>query len=214
MIIHGGQFVVPGYSFEYPFPATGVYDLSLLEWKQSFDPDAESYTTPDVIKAYYQLYGMEPAARWTDSVVQEWFQGPSTNETSDDIVLTNDPARSGPGQDESGSSTGVVAGGVVGGVLGLALVGCLVWFILRRKRRREVSRRQEDQDLSEHWEYCKEMPADEHALAEMEGKGLMVEAATSANELELPATLKMTVEPVELPGSEAREKGGKFDSTS
>lgn len=44
---------------------------------------------------------------------------------------------SGSMDDNGGSSTnvGAIAGGVVGGVVGLALIGGLVWFLLRRRRR-------------------------------------------------------------------------------
>lgn len=32
-------------------------------------------------------------------------------------------------------ATGAIAGGVVGGVVGLALIGALLWFFLRKRRR-------------------------------------------------------------------------------
>lgn len=36
----------------------------------------------------------------------------------------------------SGTNVGAIAGGVVGGVVGLALIGVLVWFLLRRKNKK------------------------------------------------------------------------------
>lgn len=40
-----------------------------------------------------------------------------------------------PEEEKKTSNTGAIAGGVVGGVAGVALIGVLIWWVLRRKRR-------------------------------------------------------------------------------
>lgn len=68
--------------------------------------------------------------------------GPSSSSRGTSGTATasqGEPSESaGPGSSEGGgsgkkSNAGAIAGGVVGGVAGLALIGLLVWFLLRRK---------------------------------------------------------------------------------
>jgi hypothetical protein len=50
----------------------GVFDLSALEWKESYDPAAASYVTPDVVKSQIETNGRYPDT-WSDSTVEGWF---------------------------------------------------------------------------------------------------------------------------------------------
>ncbi|KAF1990060.1 hypothetical protein K402DRAFT_247218 [Aulographum hederae CBS 113979] len=44
------------------------------------------------------------------------------------------------GDSSSSTNVGAIAGGVVGGVIGLALLGVLIWFLLRRRRRNNYNK--------------------------------------------------------------------------
>ena len=106
-----------------PWPlGLGVFDMTNLVFQDHYDPNAPNYTTPQIIKDYYQDNGMYPS--WDDVGLTEVFQ------SSTDSTLST------PTDDDGGSSshTGAIVGGVVGGVVALALVGVLVWWILRRRR--------------------------------------------------------------------------------
>ena len=53
----------------------GVFDMTDMEWKSSFNPNAGSYVTPDSIKSYSQSNGQYPAS-WDDNTVEDWFKNP------------------------------------------------------------------------------------------------------------------------------------------
>jgi hypothetical protein len=53
----------------------GVFDMVDLEWKSSFDPSADAYVTPDVVKSKIEQNGFYPSD-WTDSTVEWWFTHP------------------------------------------------------------------------------------------------------------------------------------------
>ena len=49
----------------------GIFDLSTMEWRDEYDPDAEPYVTPDAVKA---MNGQSPyPSEWSDTSVQSWF---------------------------------------------------------------------------------------------------------------------------------------------
>lgn len=50
----------------------GIFDLSDLEWKASYDASASSYTTPHVVKTHIEREGRFPPA-WSDTTVKTWF---------------------------------------------------------------------------------------------------------------------------------------------
>lgn len=56
----------------------GVFDMVDLEWKPSFDPSADAYVTPDVVKSNIQQNGFYPSD-WQDSTVEKWFSQPGTS---------------------------------------------------------------------------------------------------------------------------------------
>lgn len=53
----------------------GVFDLTDMEWKSSYDADAGPYVTPDSVKSYTQQNGRYPS-EWEDHVIEEWFTNP------------------------------------------------------------------------------------------------------------------------------------------
>jgi Kelch motif len=50
----------------------GVFDMTTLQWKDSYDAQAESYVTPDVVKSWYAANGAYPAT-WDDPEVKSLF---------------------------------------------------------------------------------------------------------------------------------------------
>ncbi|KAL9034613.1 MAG: hypothetical protein Q9214_006967 [Letrouitia sp. 1 TL-2023] len=113
--------------------AIGVFDLTAMEWKDSYDPRAPSYVTPDAVKDYYRKNGREPV--WDNDVVKGWFTKSSLSQTNSSIVPSSSPTSQ---AGSSGTNGGAIAGGTVGGVAGLALIAfsCLYLIQLRRRRRR------------------------------------------------------------------------------
>ena len=49
----------------------GVLDMSTLQWKSSYDPSADDYTTPQIVKDYIKRNGQYPA--WRSSTLRRWF---------------------------------------------------------------------------------------------------------------------------------------------
>ncbi|PBK60992.1 hypothetical protein ARMSODRAFT_965358 [Armillaria solidipes] len=64
--------------------------------------------------------------------------GSSSRSTSTSPSSTPTPA-SGSSSSGSSSNTGAIVGGVVGGVVGLAIIAALIFFLVRRHRRRPVA---------------------------------------------------------------------------
>lgn len=57
--------------------------------------------------------------------------------TSADTASTT-PTSTGESDDSGASATGAIAGGVVGGVAGLAVIGAIVWLLLRRRSKKQA----------------------------------------------------------------------------
>ncbi|KAH6688519.1 kelch repeat protein [Plectosphaerella plurivora] len=119
-----------------PFPqGVGIFDMATLQWTDGYDAGASAYETHESIRKFYDDGGMS-RVNWNSSEVETLFA----------TQASSTPPSGGGGEDSSagdGDSTsassgppvGAIAGGVVGGVVGLALVGGLVWFLLRKKRK-------------------------------------------------------------------------------
>lgn len=108
----------------------GVFYLTAMEWKDSYDANAEPYITPNVVKSWYATNGPYPST-WNDAAVEGFFTQSSPSSPKTD-------ANSDPGSPQDGSASNkpgasVIAGGVVGGVVGLALLATLFW-LYRRSR--------------------------------------------------------------------------------
>ena len=57
----------------------GIFDLTDMEWKSSYDPSAAAYVTPQLVKSYIQQNGKYPST-WANSVVEEWFKNSNPSE--------------------------------------------------------------------------------------------------------------------------------------
>jgi len=128
----------------------GVFDMTNLEWKSSFDHKPDPYTRPDLVNRYYETNPAYPS--WGSNAIQAAFSSldgspaPVQNASSSSIVPSASPTRTGaagssqaqaPGKSSGGSSTnvGAIVGGVVGGVA-LAILVVASIFVLRRQRHR------------------------------------------------------------------------------
>lgn len=49
----------------------GIFDLSELQWKESYDASAEPYVTPANIKEWYKSNAKYPS--WNDPLIEQWF---------------------------------------------------------------------------------------------------------------------------------------------
>lgn len=73
-----------------------------------------------------------------------------------------------PSSSSSKTNVGAIAGGVVGGVVGLALLGILVFFLLRRRRRESQSSPEMTEDKSQPREMMSPVsPVQSNVLSEM-----------------------------------------------
>ena len=72
----------------------GIFDLTEMQWKASYNATAEPYVTPDVVKTYYSKHGRYPAT-WTTPVVRDWFMKESMSQFQNayhtHIALNNVP---------------------------------------------------------------------------------------------------------------------------
>ena len=60
-----------------PWPqGLGIFDLSAMQWSDSYDSSASAYVTPQLMKAYIEEHGPYPST-WSDSTVKEVFTGKS-----------------------------------------------------------------------------------------------------------------------------------------
>lgn len=50
----------------------GIFDLTTLEWKSSYDPSAEPYQSPRMIKESIANDGQYPSS-WDSPTVEGWF---------------------------------------------------------------------------------------------------------------------------------------------
>ncbi|KAF6829477.1 kelch repeat protein [Colletotrichum plurivorum] len=97
----------------------GVFDMTELQWKDSYDATAAEYDSPQVIKS---LYDEGNVADIKDDGLREILN----------ISRKTEPSES----KETPSPVGAIAGGVVGGVSLVALVVAVIWFLRQRRKRR------------------------------------------------------------------------------
>lgn len=117
----------------------GIFDMSAMQWSDSYDHAAAPYVTPDMVKTYCQQNGREPAS-WSNDIAKSWFTESSVTESA---PQRPDPASQTGLVDSSRSmNINAIVGGTVGAVAAIAFVALLALFLLRRRRRRIHSARQ------------------------------------------------------------------------
>ncbi|MDI1490944.1 MAG: hypothetical protein OHK93_002149, partial [Ramalina farinacea] len=122
----------------------GIFDMSAMEWKDSYDPNAAAYTSPDSVKAYYKQNGSYPTS-WSNDVVRTWFTKAVANNT---VTPFTDAGPASP-TSSLGARKGALAGIIVGGVAALTLIGLFVLYLLRRRRRHAAAAAAPSSDLGD-----------------------------------------------------------------
>jgi hypothetical protein len=104
----------------------GIFDLSSLNWTDAYNHTAALYERSSLVASYYSNNTRYPRS-WADPALQAIFE---TNTAS---IPTIPSPTSSPSPEQG--STGAIAGGVVGGVAALAIIGGVILWCLRNKRR-------------------------------------------------------------------------------
>ena len=61
-----------------PWPqGIGVFDLTDMRWKDSYDATTDPYATPQMVKDYYAHNPRYPASLLENNVQRNWFTGES-----------------------------------------------------------------------------------------------------------------------------------------
>ncbi|PGH28024.1 hypothetical protein AJ80_00279 [Polytolypa hystricis UAMH7299] len=110
----------------------GMFDVSDLSWKDSYDADAAPYEQSKLVQDVY-AFGSGYPKSWDTREVQALFdptdsstkvsQGDTDKESLESIAI------------RTGATAGTIAGSVIGGVLGLAIIAAIVFICLRRRKR-------------------------------------------------------------------------------
>ncbi|KAK7518779.1 hypothetical protein IWZ03DRAFT_413746 [Phyllosticta citriasiana] len=104
----------------------GVFDLNNLVWQSSYNASAAAYDTPQVVKEWYNIGGLNNVS-WDSTAMRDLFLSATTDSSGN----TNSTQESSQG---SSNHAGAIAGGVVGGVAGVALLAGVAFFLIRRRR--------------------------------------------------------------------------------
>ncbi|KAK7210051.1 hypothetical protein V2G26_017229 [Clonostachys chloroleuca] len=143
MVTVGGAGVFGGWTVKDSYPkGLGIFDLTELKWKDEFTPDAPAYKTPDLVQKWYDQGGLD-RVEWSDDVKALFAKKDSSSTTSSASPGATSTSSSTTDQtnqdldktssDSKPNNTGAIAGGVVGGLAALALIGVLIFFVLRRR---------------------------------------------------------------------------------
>ncbi|KAI1809205.1 hypothetical protein GGS20DRAFT_580893 [Poronia punctata] len=106
----------------------GILDMTELEWKDSYDPDAAAYDSPTVVKEWYSA-GRLRDVRWDDDELGRIMTNKSAPMPS---PLTN---RLG----NKPHSTAAIVGGVIGGIAAAVALGILILGFVRRRRKQATT---------------------------------------------------------------------------
>ena len=129
----------------------GIFDLTEMVWKDSYDANAAAYETPKIVKDGIAKNGIYPK-KWDDPIIAQWLVGKSLaspSGTAPSSAPTSTQPQASSSSSVRKSNTGAIAGGVVGGVLGLALLAGLAWFFLRRQRVQKQHAQRESNEKAE-----------------------------------------------------------------
>ncbi|EAQ85859.1 hypothetical protein CHGG_07112 [Chaetomium globosum CBS 148.51] len=117
-----------------------LFDMTDMQWKDSYDAAAGAYERPSVLETWYNN-GSFDQVDWSSEEVRRLFARRSTTPPSSTQSSGPSPTGSGgpdptsTGEPESSSTpVGAIVGGVVGGIGGLALIAVAVWIFLRRRK--------------------------------------------------------------------------------
>ncbi|KAL9602700.1 MAG: hypothetical protein Q9219_001690 [cf. Caloplaca sp. 3 TL-2023] len=116
-----------------------IFDMTEMRWSDSYDANAVSYTTPQVVKDWYAENDMSPT-HFDDPAVRDFFARslPATTDNPTDTATTSSSSTVQSSSSNSQSNTGAIAGGVVGGIAAACLVTALVIYFLRRRRKHKL----------------------------------------------------------------------------
>lgn len=106
----------------------GIFDMSKLSWRGTYDVNAASYESPETVQSWYSEGGLD-TVNWASDEVRSLFA-----KTNDDSSSTGGSSESASDNSSSSTPTAAIAGGVVGGVAAVALIFGLFWFLRRRRR--------------------------------------------------------------------------------
>ncbi|KXH43162.1 kelch repeat protein [Colletotrichum simmondsii] len=109
----------------------GIFDMTELRWTDSYEPQAATYESPDMVKRWYDQGGLK-SVHWTSYEVRALFTNSSSNTTSS--------AR----PQSSELPIGAIIGGAIGGVAGIGLAILVVFFLKRKKRNQVTPGREND----------------------------------------------------------------------
>jgi hypothetical protein len=104
----------------------GIFDLSALNWTNTYNHTAAPYERSSLVASYYSSNARYPES-WADPVLQAIFEANTTS------AQPSSSPTSSPSPEQS--STRAIAGGVIGGVVALAIIGGAIFWCLRKKRR-------------------------------------------------------------------------------
>ncbi|KAK5655592.1 hypothetical protein OQA88_5523 [Cercophora sp. LCS_1] len=113
-----------------------VFDMVDMKWADSYNADAAAYKAPKPVEEWYSKGSLNDVT-WSSGDVQRLFAA-ATDQNPGSGSDGSGSGSSDPNTSDSGSKSSpvaAIAGGVVGGLIGVALVGVLVWFLIRRKKR-------------------------------------------------------------------------------
>lgn len=159
----------------------GIYDMSEMTWKDSYDPDAADYETPNVVMEWYRNGGMENIS-WDSNEVKGLFFNSSSATIGAGVNSTDGSSGN------SSRKTGIIAGSTVGGVVVLAIVGGVVFSLIRRKRRNQYRRPSTTTEIIS--EYRPEpWPKDSPRLRSVT-PGTMVSSPTPTEPIEISGTAR------------------------
>ncbi|MCJ1400388.1 hypothetical protein MMC11_003593 [Xylographa trunciseda] len=174
----------------------GVFDLTDMAWMSSYDPNAPSYQTPQMVKDF--VSNAPTPSSWSSPQLEQLF--------SETRAISTPSHSASPSP--SPTPIGEIVGGIVGGLAGLVLFVLIGWCVFRRRHRRP--RTQGDRLLKQYpltgspqWEDNE--PYDDTRMAEASTDGEVLELVTKERPGELQTS--RAGEAWELETSEPRPHG-------
>lgn len=118
-----------------PLPnGLGILDLSSLEWVSEYTPGYPSvYTQPKIVRDVYATAN-KTAWTWDDEGLKSMFMIEKKADIASPSASSTPAATEAAAEEKSSTPIGAIVGGAVGGVAALALIGLLIFCLLRRRR--------------------------------------------------------------------------------